>query len=52
MVVDPRSAEVVRLRYFGGLTNAEAAAVLGISERTARNDWSFAKAWLAKELRK
>ncbi len=47
---DARMAEVVRLRWFVGLTVAETAQVLDISERTVKNDWSFAKAWLAREL--
>jgi RNA polymerase sigma factor (TIGR02999 family) len=49
--VDARSAEVVRLRYYAGLTNSEAAAVLGVSKRTVNDDWAFAKAWLARELK-
>jgi RNA polymerase sigma factor (TIGR02999 family) len=47
---DSRMAEVVRLRWLAGLTVAETAEVLNISERTVKNDWSFAKAWLAREL--
>jgi RNA polymerase sigma factor (TIGR02999 family) len=47
---DPDSFQVVMLRYFGGLTNEEAAASLGISERTAKRHWSFAKAWLRRAL--
>lgn len=47
---DPRMAEVVYLRYYAGLSTAEIALVLGVSERTVGADWSFAKAWLAKEL--
>lgn len=47
-----REARVVELRFFGGLTNAEIAEVLGVSERTVRNDWSFAQAWLRRELAK
>lgn len=38
------------LRYFGGLTHPEIANVLGVSERTVRNDWTFARAWLKREL--
>ena len=41
-----RAAKVVELRFFGGLTEKEAAIELGISERTARSDWKFARAWL------
>lgn len=47
---DPRVAEVVQLRFFAGLTSAETAQVLGVSERTVKNDWTFARAWLAREL--
>jgi len=42
----PRQAEVVTLTYFGGLTAAEIAEVLGLSSRTVERDWRFAKAWL------
>ena len=45
-----RAAEIVRLRFFAGLTEAEAAAAMGISERTARREWGFARAWLYHEL--
>ena len=44
--LDARKAELVKLRFFVGLTFAEAAAVLGISEVTAKRDWAFARAWL------
>lgn len=47
---DPASAELVRLRFFVGLKNEEAAEVLNISERTAKRYWSFARAWLYDEL--
>jgi len=48
---DPRAAaEVVRLRYFAGLSFADTALALNVSEKTAKNDWAFAKAWLAREL--
>jgi RNA polymerase sigma factor (TIGR02999 family) len=49
--VEPRAAEVVKLRYFAGLTIVEAAAALGISPRTADNDWAYARAWLVATLR-
>jgi RNA polymerase sigma factor (TIGR02999 family) len=49
--VDPQRAELVKLRYFVGLTFAEAADVLGISEPTAKRYWSFARAWLYEEIR-
>jgi len=48
--VAPRQAEVVELRYFGGLTEEEITAALKISPRTVRRDWNFAKAWLLREL--
>ncbi|MBK8978433.1 MAG: sigma-70 family RNA polymerase sigma factor [Planctomycetes bacterium] len=43
---NPRCARVVELRFFAGLSFAEIAAALGISERTAAGDWEFARAWL------
>lgn len=47
--IAPRQARVVELRYFGGLTEEEIVAALGISLRTVRRDWDFAKAWLLRE---
>jgi RNA polymerase sigma factor (TIGR02999 family) len=47
---DPRMAQVVRLKYYAGLEIAQVALVLGVSERTVKNDWAFAKAWLEREL--
>ncbi len=47
---EPRWAQVVELRVFGGLEVPEVAEALGISTATAKRDWRFAKAWLAKEL--
>jgi len=47
---DERKARTVELRFFGGLTAAETAAVLGISEPTVERDWQTARAWLLKEL--
>jgi RNA polymerase sigma factor (TIGR02999 family) len=49
---DSASAEFIKLRFFAGLTNDEAAQALGIPERTARRHWSFARAWLYREIRK
>lgn len=48
--VDERLARVVECRYFGGLSDAEAAAALGVSLRTVRRDWTKAKGWLHQEL--
>ena len=48
--LDSRKAQVVELRYFGGLKQDEIAAVLKISPVTVRRDWVFAKAWLYSEL--
>ena len=44
--LDPRKAELVKLRYFAGLSFEEAADVLGVSVITAKRDWSYARAWL------
>lgn len=47
---DARKAELVKLRFFAGLTNEDAAQALGISASTADNDWAYARAWLRLEL--
>jgi RNA polymerase sigma factor (TIGR02999 family) len=47
---DPRKAELVKQKYFTGLTLEEAAEVLGISVRTAKRDWAYARAWLFNEV--
>ena len=47
---DPRAAEIVQYRVFGGLRHAEIAEVLGVSEVTVRRSWTFAKLWLRREL--
>lgn len=47
---DSRKARVVELRFFGGLTMEETAQALGVSLRTANNDWTFARAWLYRAL--
>lgn len=49
--VDPQKAELVKLRYFVGMTIEEAAEVMGISEATAKRHWAYARAWLAEEIR-
>lgn len=49
--LDPRAARIVELRYFGGLTEKEAAAVAGVSVATVKRDWDFARTWLIRELR-
>ena len=46
----PRKAELVKLRFFAGLTVAQAAAALEISTTTAENDWAFARSWLRVEM--
>lgn len=50
--LDPRSARVVELRFFAGLTEKEAAEVAGISLATLKRDWDFGRAWLLNELGK
>jgi RNA polymerase sigma factor (TIGR02999 family) len=47
---DPQKAELVKLRYFAGLTSDAAADVLGISASTADRQWRFARAWLKREM--
>jgi RNA polymerase sigma factor (TIGR02999 family) len=47
---DSQSAELVRLRFYLGLDYKEAAEILGISERTAKRCWTYARAWLFREL--
>ena len=48
--VRPQAAELVKLRIFAGLTGEQAAAVIGISERTAGRLWVYARAWLRREM--
>ena len=48
---DPRKAEVVKLRVFAGLEVQEIAALFNASEKTVQRDWTFAKAWLSRELK-
>jgi RNA polymerase sigma factor (TIGR02999 family) len=49
--LNPRQATLVESRFFGGLDNAESAALLEVSESTVERDWRAARAWLARELR-
>ena len=48
--LDARQSRIVELRFFGGLTNAEAAEVLGISLRTVEGEWAMAKTWLLRQI--
>jgi RNA polymerase sigma-70 factor (ECF subfamily) len=48
--LDPRQAEVVELRFFGGCSEEEIAEILGVSARTVKRDWRVARAWLYAEL--
>jgi DNA-directed RNA polymerase specialized sigma24 family protein len=50
-VVDHRKSQVVELRFFGGLSVADTAAILDVSAETVMRDWKFAKAWLTREMR-
>ncbi|HKV40220.1 MAG TPA: sigma-70 family RNA polymerase sigma factor [Blastocatellia bacterium] len=48
--IDSRKCQVIELRYFGGLTIAETAEVLGVSHTTVEDDWKIARAWLRREM--
>lgn len=50
--IDARQAQMVELRFFGGLSVAETAEVLGIPKRTAEREWTMVRAWLRRELSK
>jgi RNA polymerase sigma factor (TIGR02999 family) len=47
---DPLCAELIKLRFFAGIPNHQAAEMLGLSERTAKRNWAYARAWLAREI--
>ena len=49
-IQDPRAAELVKLRFFVGMTILESAEVLGVSAATAKKDWAYAKTWLRAEM--
>jgi RNA polymerase sigma factor (sigma-70 family) len=48
--LDPRQVRIIEMRFFGGLTEAEIAATIGISERTVKREWKAGRAWLYGEL--
>jgi len=48
---EPKAAEIVKLRFFTGLTLEEAGQLLGFTERTAKRHWAFARAWLYDDMK-
>jgi len=50
--IDPRKSQIVEMRFFGGLSLEETAEALNVSVATVRRDWSLARAWLLRELKK
>ncbi|HYP28951.1 MAG TPA: sigma-70 family RNA polymerase sigma factor [Blastocatellia bacterium] len=50
--IDPQQSRIVELKFFGGLTIEETAEILGISHATVERDWSMARAWLRREIKK
>jgi RNA polymerase sigma factor (TIGR02999 family) len=48
--IDPRQSEIVELRFFGGMSIEETAEFLHVSPGTVMRDWTFARAWLRKEM--
>jgi len=50
--IDPRKSRIVEMRFFGGLSQEETAEALNVSLATVRRDWSLARAWLSRELKK
>jgi len=50
--LDARRAQVIELRFFGGLSVEETADLLKVSRQTVMRDWKLARAWLARELRR
>ena len=50
--IDPRKSQIVEMRFFGGLSQEETAEALHVSVATVRRDWSLARAWLSRELKK
>jgi RNA polymerase sigma factor (sigma-70 family) len=50
--MDPRKAQIVEMKFFGGLTNEEVAEVLRVTTRTVEREWRNAKAWLHRAISK
>jgi RNA polymerase sigma factor (TIGR02999 family) len=50
--MDPRQSQIIDLRFFGGLTIEDASQVLGVSPATVKREWSIARMWLQRELRR
>jgi RNA polymerase sigma factor (TIGR02999 family) len=50
--IDQQQSRIVELRFFGGLITEETAQVLGISPATVKDDWSLAKAWLSRQMKR
>jgi len=50
--VDEKQCRIVELKYFGGLTNEEIAALLGVSVSTVKREWNVAKAWLSRQIKR
>ena len=50
--IDEVGARLIKLRFFAGIPNLEAAKILGIPERTAKRTWAYARAWLYEEMRR
>jgi len=48
--LDARQGQIVELRFFGGLSVEETAAVVGVSERTVKREWQLSRAWLRREI--
>jgi RNA polymerase sigma factor (sigma-70 family) len=48
--LDPQQGRIVELKFFGGLSNEDTSAVLGVSTSTVKRDWTLARAWLYREL--
>jgi RNA polymerase sigma factor (TIGR02999 family) len=51
MQIDAMGAKLIKLRFFGGFPNIQAAKILGIPERTAKRTWAYARAWLHEEIK-
>ena len=52
MRIDPRSAQVIEMRFFAEMTNEEIASVLGVTDRTVKRDWEDGRLWLYGRMKK